>query len=61
MEKIENVKLNLEDLAKEDTQLTILGYIENYLKIKNKDGIVMLFKLNKPQQRLYALIQKMKN
>lgn len=33
-------------------------YIEGFLKIRTKDGIVQPLKLNPPQQRLYAAIQK---
>ena len=33
-------------------------YIEEFLKIKTKDGLVVNFKLNKPQMKLYNLLKK---
>lgn len=35
-------------------------YIENYIKIRNKEGKVVPFKLNAPQQRLYDIIKEQK-
>ena len=35
-------------------------YIENYIKIRNKEGKVVSFKLNAPQQRLYDIIKEQK-
>lgn len=40
-------------------RITILKYIENFLKIKTKDGRIIPFKLNKPQLKLYNLIKEM--
>lgn len=33
-------------------------YIESFLKIKTKDGQIIPFKLNKPQQKLYDLLKR---
>lgn len=35
-------------------------YIEKYIKIRNKAGSIIDFKLNEPQQRLYDVIKKQK-
>lgn len=35
-------------------------YIENYVKIRDKSGQIIDFKLNKPQQKLYDIIKKQK-
>lgn len=35
-------------------------YIEKYIKIKNKKGEIIHFKLNEPQTKLYEVIQKQK-
>ena len=35
-------------------------YIESYIKIRNKKGRIVNFKLNSPQQRLYDVIKKQK-
>ena len=35
-------------------------YIENYIKIRNKEGKIVSFKLNEPQQRLYNIIKEQK-
>ena len=35
-------------------------YIENYVKIRDKAGNIIDFKLNEPQQRLYDIIKKQK-
>lgn len=35
-------------------------YIENYIKIRNKEGKIVNFKLNMPQQRLYDIIREQK-
>lgn len=35
-------------------------YIERYIKIRNKDGKIVDFKLNNPQQRLYDIIKEQK-
>ena len=35
-------------------------YIENYIKIRNKEGKIVDFKLNNPQQRLYDIIKEQK-
>lgn len=35
-------------------------YIENYIKIRNKEGKIIPFKLNSPQQRLYDIIKEQK-
>jgi hypothetical protein len=56
-----NSKIDMVDeLNSNQVQVSILDYIENYLYIKYKDGRVGLFKLNKPQRKLYNLIKKMK-
>ena len=36
------------------------AYIENYIKIRNKEGKIVSFRLNMPQQRLYDIIKKQK-
>lgn len=41
-------------------EISLLNYIEKYLFIKFKNGDVGLFKLNKPQMKLYMLIKKMR-
>ena len=33
------------------------AYIENYIKIRNKEGNIVSFKLNNPQQKLYDIIK----
>ena len=35
-------------------------YIENFIKIRNKEGKIVSFKLNMPQQRLYDIIKEQK-
>jgi hypothetical protein len=35
-------------------------YIENYIKIRNKEGKIVNFKLNSPQQKLYNIIRDQK-
>lgn len=35
-------------------------YIENYIKIRNKEGKIIDFKINNPQQRLYDIIKEQK-
>ena len=35
-------------------------YIENFVKIRDKSGMIVDFKLNEPQQRLYDIIKKQK-
>lgn len=35
-------------------------YIENYIKIRNKEGKIVNFKLNMPQQKLYDIIKEQK-
>ena len=35
-------------------------YIEKYIKIRNKEGKIVDFKLNRPQQRLYDIIKEQK-
>ena len=35
-------------------------YIETYVKIRDKSGSIIDFKLNKPQQKLYDIIKKQK-
>ena len=35
-------------------------YIENYIKIRNKKGSIVNFKLNAPQQKLYDVIKQQK-
>ena len=35
-------------------------YIESYIKIRNKEGKIVPFKLNSPQQRLYDIIKEQK-
>lgn len=35
-------------------------YIENYVKIRDKSGRIIDFKLNEPQQKLYDIIKKLK-
>lgn len=35
-------------------------YIENYIKIRNKEGKIIPFNLNAPQQRLYDIIKEQK-
>ena len=51
----------VEELTSKKVKVSILNYIENYLYIKYKDGRVGLFKLNKPQRKLYNLIKKMQD
>ena len=35
-------------------------YVENFIKIRNKEGKIVNLKLNKPQQKLYNVIKKFK-
>lgn len=35
-------------------------YIEKYIKIRNKEGKIVSFRLNKPQQKLYNIIKEQK-
>lgn len=35
-------------------------YIEKYIKIRNKEGKIIDFKINNPQERLYNIIKKLK-
>ena len=35
------------------------GYIESYIKIRNKEGKIVPFKLNSPQQKLYDIIKEL--
>ena len=35
-------------------------YIEKYIKIRNKEGKIINFKLNRPQQKLYDIIKEQK-
>jgi hypothetical protein len=36
------------------------AYIEKYIKIRNKEGKIVSFKLNNPQQKLYNIIKEQK-
>jgi hypothetical protein len=36
------------------------AYIESYIKIRNKEGKIVSFRLNKPQQKLYDIIKEQK-
>ena len=35
-------------------------YIEKYVKIRDKSGRIIDFKLNEPQQKLYDIIKQLK-
>ena len=47
-------------MSQEKQRINIKKYIENYIKIRNKNSDIVPLILNKPQQRLYEVIRTQK-
>jgi len=42
------------------SKINIKKYIENYIKIRNKNSDIVSLRLNKPQEKLYDVIKSQK-
>ena len=47
-------------MSQETSKINIKKYIENFVKIRNKNSDIVPLILNKPQQRLYDVIRTQK-
>lgn len=47
-------------MSQEKQRINIKKYIENFIKIRNKNSDIVPLILNKPQQRLYEVIRTQK-
>lgn len=47
-------------MSQEKQKINIKKYIENFIKIRNKNSEIVPLILNKPQQKLYDIIRKQK-
>jgi len=47
-------------VSQEKQRINIKKYIENFIKIRNKNSDIVPLILNKPQQRLYDVIRTQK-
>lgn len=62
MSELKSNKTTLDKVSDDEVvEISLIEYIEHYLYIKFKDGSVGLFKLNKPQRKLYNLMKEMIN
>ncbi|HRF69939.1 MAG TPA: hypothetical protein PKV66_00750 [Candidatus Pelethenecus sp.] len=60
MSELKSKKTTLDKVSDDEIiEISLIDYIEHYLYIKFKDGDVGLFKLNKPQRKLYNLMKEM--
>ena len=60
MSELKSKKTTLDKVSDDEIiEISLIDYIEHYLYIKFKDGDVGLFKLNKPQHKLYNLMKEM--
>lgn len=44
----------------QNLRINIKKYIENYVKIRDKNSNIVSLKLNKPQEKLYEVIKEQK-
>lgn len=47
-------------MSQEKQKINIKKYIENFIKIRNKNSDIVSLHLNKPQQKLYNIIKEQK-